>query len=137
MSAFKPYVPVAGMRTQHPFDHLRDHREPKRIGAPARHLDRRMETGFEKQNLRVMPGARAGVFVDSLLHQERRIPVDEVRERGGVPDRVPLPEYVKQSHQILPNSQRTAPDRLPPPPLTLLFPNKFRVENPRYWSKVL
>jgi hypothetical protein len=46
------------MGAEHSFNHLANHREPERIGTPARRLDGGMEFGLAKQHLGVMPGAR-------------------------------------------------------------------------------
>src|SRR5947207_3019043 len=56
--------------TQHAFDHLPHHRQPQRIGAPPRPFDRLVEFRFREQDLRIVPGARTGILVDALLHEE-------------------------------------------------------------------
>ena len=45
-----------------------------------------------------MPGTRAGIFVDSFLHEECRLPVDEIRQRGSIADRRAPAEQIEKSH---------------------------------------
>ena len=71
----------SSMRSQHAFDHLADHSQAERIGAPARSLGGLNEFRLTKKDLGVMPGARAGIIVDALLDEESGMLIDEVRER--------------------------------------------------------
>ena len=64
-----------------------DHRKPEWERPPAGIFDRFREAFFGKQHLRVMPGASARIFVNSFLHKEGRLRVDEICERRFVADR--------------------------------------------------
>ena len=80
-------MPVGAVRAQHPFDQFRHHRETEWIGPPTRLLDGSLEARLGEKDLGIMPGAGPGIFINSFLHEERRLPVDEVRQRGCIADR--------------------------------------------------
>ena len=70
---------AADALAQHALHRFGDDRQAERIGAPARHLDGCLEFRFPEQHLGVVAGARAGILVNSLLHQEGGVLVHERR----------------------------------------------------------
>ena len=73
--------------SQHPIDHFAHHRQAQWKGLPASEFDRLRKPLLGKQDLCIVTGACARVFVNSLLHDEGRLRIDEFRERLPVANR--------------------------------------------------
>ena len=115
-------LPVGAIRSQHPLDQLAHHREPEWVGAPTRLLHGILEARLGKKDLGIVPGARAGIFVNSFLHQERRLPVDEIGQlsthRGstGAGGKIEKPQWIppeRPGRRALPRgfTRQTTPDQ--------------------------
>ena len=97
---------VGRVGPQHALDQLRHHRQPERIGAPARLLHRVLEALLAEQHLRIMPGACTRVFVNAFLYQECAVLVDEIGQLLGAADRrtgteKPDPEQLEKPQRSL------------------------------------
>jgi len=68
---------LADMRPHDALDQFGDHGEAKRVGAPARSVDRVLEGPLAEQDLGIVSGAGARVLIDSLLRDEGGALVDE------------------------------------------------------------
>jgi hypothetical protein len=99
---------VGAMGAQYSLDQFRHHREPERIGPPARSLHGLLEARFAKQDLGIMSGPRAGVLVDAFLHQEGGVLIDEVGQRLRIADRRRGTEKSKKAQRSLQNRPTSA-----------------------------